>query len=257
MKEKTGKACRELNREQLLENLNHLIGWQGLTYAELENAAGIYPGYISRMKSDPRKLPALDVIWKIAQVLGVPIEWLIEGTSGELDREILYLRGFLQRLFDLTVEGRLSWHGTPLAQMMEVLEGKMDPAGLPFFEKGQDGAPRLVSKAFPGFLVLPGNTAFSTAMNEREILCLTSLHIQDRDAFPESEGTFENEWLEMQLWNPGTGERTLVACSSYGGNDLMWADLRKLYQQLLEHETDLRLSPALRTSIDAFLARWE
>ena len=120
MKEKTGKACRELNREQLLENLNHLIGWQGLTYAELENAAGIYPGYISRMKSDPRKLPALDVIWKIAQVLGVPIEWLIEGTSGELDRESLYLRGFLQRLFDLTVEGRLSWHGTPLAQMMEV-----------------------------------------------------------------------------------------------------------------------------------------
>ena len=68
---------RELNREKLLGNLDDLLFMNAMTQAELESAAGVYTGYISRMKSDPRKLPALDVLWKMAQVLEVSLEWII------------------------------------------------------------------------------------------------------------------------------------------------------------------------------------
>ncbi len=248
---------RELNRDQLLDNLMHMIGWRGMTYAEVESAAGVYNGYISRMKSDPRKLPALDVVWKMAQVLGVSLEWLLEGTVGDLDENILYMRRFLQRLFDLTVKRQMIWQSFSYGQLQKMISGEQSPQDLPCLSVGPDGGLRPYSGAYPEMDNRFADAAYVTKIDDGHALCLARLQFSEQMDPDDSASMLDNEWLELQMQDLATGERSMVACSCFGHDEHLAGDMEKLYQQLQEHVTDLRLDPAMRRTIDAFMNEWE
>ena len=245
---------RELNRERLLENLDHLLSWEMLTQAELESAAGVYIGYISRMKSDPRKLPALDVIWKMAQVLGVSLEWIIEGTARDLDENVLYLRRFLRKLFDRTVAGKLVWKSWPYGQLNRILSGRETCANLPCVAPKPEGGFRPVSLAFPEMESGFADAAFTTWLDEKSVLCIVKMQFSEPVDPDDPASWGSNEWIELQTLDVESGERNMAACSSRGGDSLMEADLEKLYRQLMEHINDVTLAPALRGLIDSFMS---
>ncbi len=255
MKTPMPKQIKELNREQLLENLMNIIYWQGMTYAEVESAAGVYSGYISRMKSDPRKLPALDVLWKMAQVLGVSLEWLLEGTAGNPDETVIYLRRFLQRVFDLTVERKLVWKEYSLDRLSKLMINSHTESDLPFLVPMPDGSLRPFTGAYPELDSRFADAAFVTWIDDCHALSLVRLHSVEIDD-PSHLETLENEWLELQMLDRSSGNRSMVACTNYGGDDRWWPDLDKLYRQLQEHSTDLRLDSSLRNMIDSFMNQW-
>ena len=254
MKTPAPSAIKNINRSKLLENLSWLIGWQDMTYAELEKAAGVYGGYISRMKADPRKLPALDALYRMSQVLGVPLEWLIEGSPGNLDENVLYVRRFVQRLFDLSLQHSIFWHTIPFAFLLAW--GSRDcvsPDVLPFVARGPDGNYHPVSQAFPGVDCSFADSAFVVPLDQDRSVLMVSLRFSEKADDEKSSDTINSKWLELQILDQKTGGRSMVACSAYGGNDLIWADLEKLYRQLKELETSLPLDPPLRGVIDSFM----
>ena len=244
---------RELNRERLLNNLDSLLSWEMLTQAELESAAGLYVGYISRMKSDPRKLPALDAIWKMAQVLGVSVEWIIEGTVGDLDENVLYVRRFLQKLCDRTVAGKLVWKPYSFGRLNEILSGRESGADLPCVAPKPEGGFRALSMAFPEMDSSFADAAFTTSIDEKHLLCIAKMQFSELMDPDDPDSGHSNQWVELQTMDLESGGHTLVACSSRGGDRLLEADLEKLYKQLTEHMNDLKLEPALRSLIDAFM----
>ena len=244
---------RELNRDQLLGNLDDLLFMNAMTQAELESAAGVYTGYISRMKSDPRKLPALDVLWKMAQVLEVSLEWIIEGTVRDLDENVLYVRRFLQKLFDRTVAGKLVWKSWPCSRLNGILSGAESCTDLPCVARTPEGAFRPFSLAFPGMENSFADAAFTVQIDEKHILCISKMQFSELIEPENPASLHSHEWLELQSMDLENGETAIVASSSGNGDDRLEAALEKLYHQLMRHMDDLKLAPALRTMIDSFM----
>ena len=247
---------KELKREQLLDNLDYLLMMNAMTHAELEKAAGIYTGYISRMKSDPRKLPALDAIWKMAQVLGVSLEWLIEGTTRDLEENILYIQRFLQKLFDLTAGGKLIWKHYSFGQLKRIAAGQEACTHLPCIMTTPEGGCRASSLAFPEMDSDFADAAFTTQMDEKHVLCIVKMRYEAliEDGNPAS--LLLNEWIELQTLDTESGARSLITATNYNGDTWMEDGLEKLYQQLMTHCTDLQLGPGLKSMIDSFMNQW-
>ena len=279
MKTSIPSPIKNVNRSRLLDNLSRLISQKGMTYAELESAADVYVGYISRMKADPRKLPALDVLYRMSQVLDVSIEWLIEGTFGDPDENILYVRRFIQRLFDLSSQHAMNWRIAPLALLSSVCSpaeqgnshdrlnpneagdnvsgvlprSNVNSSTLNFVSQGPDGTFRPVSLAFPGINCSFTDSAFIAPLDQDRSVLMVSLLFSEKANGKDLSEIQENKWLELQMLEQKTGARSVVACSSCGGNDLLRADLDMLYQHLKAHETDLPLDSSLRGAIDSFM----
>ena len=248
------KKLKEVDRQQFLDNLFYLIGMNGMTYSEVESAVGVYNGYISRMKSDPQKLPALDIAWKMAQLLDVNLEWLMEGSCDDLDENVQYVGGFLRKLFDLTRSKRMLWECWPVSKIENACKGQKMPDNFPCLGWGPDGHIRPDSLAFPGWNNSITNTAFVSDLDDNRVICVVPM--QYNEELKDGE-TFSNRWIEVQLMDKKTKHRSLITCTSYGADDMLWDDIEKLYQELSRQETDLRLDPFVRNAIDGFMEKWK
>lgn len=98
-----------LNR--ILMNINHLIHIQGLKKADVEKAAGVSPGYLSRFtrKTSCGSLPSLQFITDVASQLGVSIDDLVHRDLTNVSPDILKPIATLEKLFSETKNGQLSW----------------------------------------------------------------------------------------------------------------------------------------------------
>lgn len=63
------------------ETLKEEIAYQGILVKELANKAGIQPSSISNYIRENSSVPSADVAVKIAQALGVTVEYLVTGKN--------------------------------------------------------------------------------------------------------------------------------------------------------------------------------
>ena len=98
-----------MNRIQ--KNVNHLIQIQGLKKADVEKAAGVSPGYLSRFsrKTGCGSLPSLQFITSISNQLGVSIDDLVRRDLTSVSQDMLQPLAVLEKLFSETKNGELSW----------------------------------------------------------------------------------------------------------------------------------------------------
>ena len=68
------------DRERLMANITALIQQKGMNIGDVEAAVGSSKGYISRLLKN-ESIPSSDFTWKLAKVLGVSTDMLIEGDS--------------------------------------------------------------------------------------------------------------------------------------------------------------------------------
>ena len=72
----------EFDRSRLMNNITTLIKEKNIKIGELENSVGISTGYLSKMaKPENESMPGIDLIWKLAEKLGVSHRHL-----GDLER---------------------------------------------------------------------------------------------------------------------------------------------------------------------------
>ena len=79
---------------------------------DVEDAAGVSRGYLSRI-SNSGKTPSLDVAWKIAKFLNVPVQMLTDAVLDVSDDENDMMAEFVRKLNDLTRKNEIIWvsHG--------------------------------------------------------------------------------------------------------------------------------------------------
>jgi transcriptional regulator with XRE-family HTH domain len=66
------------------KNIRILREARGLTIEELSRATGVSVSYLSRLETGLRKVPSVFIVYKIAKVLGVTVEKLINDNAIEL-----------------------------------------------------------------------------------------------------------------------------------------------------------------------------
>jgi transcriptional regulator with XRE-family HTH domain len=63
------------------KNIRILREARGLTIEELSRATGVSVSYLSRLETGLRKVPSVFIVYKIAKVLGVTVEKLLDAND--------------------------------------------------------------------------------------------------------------------------------------------------------------------------------
>ena len=274
------------DRQKFMQNLQAAMEQAGLKANELEQKAGVYAGYISRLKGEDTKLPGLDVIWKMAKVLGVSLGRLIEGTFERSTENLAYLERFIRELFRRTVEKELDWKPVHLSEVDAILEGKPMPsekAG-PFLEfdafggygeklgNGHKDTPfdgsaiqcgqwKVHSFELPSDNVWLNGPVFYTDFGENKTLYLSRVcgpalpfDVIDEDYADDTEGI--GRWFEFIVKdNDSSGNESVMLCATYGQGFQLAHAGRELYEELCKHEWDYRIEDNVRYLIDGFMSR--
>lgn len=96
------------DRHRLMANITALIRQKDMNIGDVEAAVGSSKGYISRLLKN-ESVPSSDFIWKLAKVLGVSTDMLIEGDYTEGTDNLSTLKKFLIKLRLQTSDGSMVW----------------------------------------------------------------------------------------------------------------------------------------------------
>ena len=97
------------NKQLLFENIGFLVRERGLKIGELETAAGVSPGYISRTSKDGGPTPGIEFVVRVASELKVSIDTLISTNLADITPTERYLIGFLDKLVSKTGDHQMIW----------------------------------------------------------------------------------------------------------------------------------------------------
>lgn len=100
----------EFDRSRLMNNITTLIKEKNIKIGELENSVGISTGYLSKMaKPENESMPGIDLIWKLAEKLGVSVDMLVGGDFSKSNDNLFYLVKFLHELKLETDVHEITW----------------------------------------------------------------------------------------------------------------------------------------------------
>ena len=244
------------DKQRLLDNIAYLLQKSGKKIGEVEEAAGVSVGYISRITKDTRAKPGLEFVKGIARFFHISMDQLMYQDLTTASSTEKYLFHFLQKLDQDTLDDRINWTierpealafcrvdenghvGHPLLTKEHfIVEG---PKGVPLREEKVG----FNSRTFNEHTAFAGNW-FYVRMPEGYCLYLASI----KDAFPPSP---KNE-LVIEVWMVSPEGHTKYICSSLVDSSLgpMTA---VLYQSVLERSRNPKLEPEYQHVIDAFMS---
>lgn len=111
----------EFNKKILFDNIYLLIKQSDLKIGELETRAGVSPGYISRTSKEGTAKPGIEFIMKVADILEVSIDLLLNTNMTQLTSTENYLLSFIEKLRKDTADDKLEWH-KETAKQLKILE---------------------------------------------------------------------------------------------------------------------------------------
>ena len=103
-------ALGDFDNRCLIGNVAYLAKKNNLRIGEIENMLGLSAGYISRTakKNSPKKL-SIDVVWKIAHLFEVDLQFLLETDLSIPDSNSDLASKFLEKVYRDTESGLIEW----------------------------------------------------------------------------------------------------------------------------------------------------
>ena len=245
----------ELNKKLLFENITFLLREKGMKIGELEKEAGVSPGYISRSKDGTSK-PGIEFIMKVAEVLDVSVDTLLNVNLNSLTPTEWYLITFIEKLKEDTVEDKLDWRRNSADSYNRLeadINGFVDHPLFSFedfYEAGPAEYPErvqrvvFVSHSFDCHTYI-NNDCFSLRMKNGAILFLMNISksaykITDPDAFAK----------EIWMCRPGGGASYLCSNRDISPLAVLVDDLYTVVKEFSKHP---KINKDLKYIIDAFM----
>lgn len=267
----------EFDRQKMLTNISTLIQQRGMKIGELETKVGVSAGYLSRLgKEESKAIPAIDVIWRIARELGVNIELLVDGNFDHATENLAYLQKFVQRLFEKTVTGALDWQAYSRYRMEQAVRGEVN-LQIPFIETDPERTftddrsdllqigcdyssitgfehKHFVSFTWPGSTKSMGGSCFYTEISPAKRLYIAKfVDVMYEGADEYDPGVPDLvDWYEVVIEDMPSGHVEAI-CNTLNRCAPLLPDIEKLYQELKQHEYDLRIAPTVKRVIDDFM----
>ena len=267
---------KEFDRQKMLTNISTLIQQRGIKIGELEAKVGVSAGYLSRLgKEDSKAIPAIDVIWRIARELGVNIELLIDGNFDHATENLAYLQKFIQRLFEKTLNGALDWQAYSVYRMEQAIRGEVN-LQIPFIETDPErtftddrsdlmqmgcdyssitgsGHKHFVSFTWPGSSHSMGGSCFYISAEKRLYIAkFVDVMYDGADEFDPGMPDLV-DWYEVIIVDMPSDQVEAI-CNTLNRCEPLLPDIQKLYQELKQHEYDLRIAPTVKRVIDDFMS---
>lgn len=246
----------EFNKRLLFENIAFLVKERGLKIGELETAAGVSSGYISRASKEGGPTPGVEFIVNVANKLMVSIDTLISAHMAELTPTERYIISLLNKLERDTNNNKLDWKresAESLNSMEADINGCVDHPLFKFetFSEWNDSngpieqsGVRFISHTFDLHTYITG-TCFNLRLKNGAILYIMdfsqSIHlVDDLDAYAK------------EVWIYQVGNGTQYLCSN---RDLapIGQLVDSLYTAISENSRHPKINSGFQYVINAFL----
>ena len=244
------------NSQILFDNIEFLIKSESRKIGEVESAAGVSAGYISRTSKDGGSKPGIDFIMNIAKVLHVSIDTLLKVEIASLTPTEKYLLAFLTKLENDTAHDLLTWE-MENAKILNNLEPDMNGnTDHPLFEyrtisiEGETGYPGEIkavvfqSHTFGNNTAIHGNCYNLRLKNESHLYIMNiskgTYQLDDKDAFAK------------ELWMTIPGKRPQFLCSNFK-NQKLGDTIDTLYTVVAEDTKNPKVKSDVKYIIDSFM----
>lgn len=240
----------------MFRNITLLVKTLGKKIGELENEAGVSPGYISRTSKEPNAKPGIDFIMNVANALNTSVDTLVSIDLSELTPTEHYLISFIEKLKSDTVADKLNWERES-ATLLNRLEPDINgDIWHPLFkyetviEEDEDGFPDEITRAIFNSNTFECHTwihgdCFNLRLKNGVWLYLMNIsksvyNLRDTDAFAK----------ELWLYSPEIGTQFL--CSNRNNSSLssLINDLFFIVEEFSKHP---KVKSEFKQSIDAFM----
>lgn len=277
----------EFSRQKLAENIMALIQQKKLRIGEVEQQIGISTGYLTKMlKKETDSAPSTDIIWRLSKVLGVSTDMLIEGDFSKATDNLQYMRKFLYRLQSLTDTNELEWDRISISDVNEALRSEspslpiivtMDKAtnaeAKTTYYQGNEVSASIHGKnkihsvgvdAEPAWVT---NSGFMTNLGNGTDVYIFPMCCSVR---VDEEGNYEDvDYFDIYFgsWRIPDGYENCdnvpdeayvrhfePVCNTFNTAQNLSGEVAALYQSILRHEYDLKISSSVRNTIARFLS---
>ena len=277
----------EFSRQKLVDNIANLMQQKKLKVGEVEQEIGISTGYLSKMlKKETEAAPSTDIIWKLAKVLGVSTDMLIEGDFSQATDNLQYVGNFLTRLKVMTDANDLEWSRISISDINDALRSEHPDlpiirtadtteevvASVPVYYEGREvsasarGKNRIHSHGIDADPTWVTNTGFRVCFDGATDIYIFPMCCQIR--IDEEGNTEEVEYFDFYFGHDQapadyTGGYELPddayeyvyepLCNTFNVAQSLSGVARALYQSIARHEYDLKISNNVRSTIYRFM----
>lgn len=244
------------NKDLMLKNITYMLTEFGKKIGELENEAGVSPGYISRTAKEEKSKPGIDFVVKVAEALNMSVDTLIGIDLSALTPTEKYLISFFEKLKKDTVEDKLEWQTESHDQLNRM---KCDMNGYAehplfsnetFYEEGETEYPDevtcvvMTSHSFGVHTSISGD-CFNLRLKNGAILYLMDI---SKSVYRTDDPNAHAK--EVWMFKPGGSAQFL--CSDEKGSPLAKL-VDDLYTIVAEFSKHPKIKSDLKDSIDAFM----
>lgn len=125
---------KEFNKRVCLSNIYFLAKQKNIKIGDLESAAGVSAGYISRLNKDTTKAsPSIEMLVVVADMLGVSLDSLLHNDLEELTPTEKYMVDFLARLTQKTIDNDEIWKRESYSKLRCVRQNEHGDPDHPLF----------------------------------------------------------------------------------------------------------------------------
>ena len=233
----------EFNKKILFDNIYLLIKQSDLKIGELETRAGVSPGYISRASKEGTAKPGIEFIMKVADILEVSIDMLLNTNLAQLTPTENYLLTFIEKLRKDTADDKLEWRKETVKQLNSLEADNFGEPCHPLFSWAQISdrpyEPVFNSDSYGLNTVIQGD-CFNIRLKNNAVLYIMT--ISDK---------FDNGSAVKELWMCN-GMEIRFLCSSKDVSGLA-SGIDELYDTIKINIKHPKVDSGIRYIIDSFM----
>lgn len=228
-----------IDTKQLIDNVYALIKCKNLRIGDVERTIGVSSGYFSRLaKNENDVAPGLDVVYKLAQILEITVDSLLNSDFTKSQENVAYLEKFIKKIVTDIESGRMDWESFCDYDEVEQTYGFYE---VPMLQDGQFVS--MLKKNERMQMKEPHYLIFLSALGP------TFLFRLERKQADKVTTEYEIYFLQ----DASSGEECTLACSSLENEGVLRPFLLELYNCFERHDTDVRIPIETRAIIDRYM----
>lgn len=232
------------NKAICLSNIYYLAKKQGVKIGDLESAAGVSAGYISRLnKEDNTSSPSIEAVVAIARKLEIPLDALLSRDYSALTSAENYLLQFLDKLLLDTTATDLIWEREPVAKICKYGVDEDGYAIHPLFIAEDDGTAynSLFHEGESIGLLADG---YKVELQPRKVLYIMAVGVETGESMPKR---------EYELYSVVRGRPSPICHSVWSEDACFNKRLEEIYAAAAESSKLPKIDPEVKDLIDGFM----
>lgn len=253
---------KEFNKRLCLSNIYYLAKKKNIKIGDLESAAGVSAGYISRLnKADTKTSPSIEMLVAVADMLEVSLDALLHHDFEVLTPGEKYMVDFLSKLIEKTTDNDEIWQRETYSKLSHIRADENGNPNHPLFSwqskftPGIGGYPE--EQSFIGYNSLFREEERVSVCDDGYILPFgdQSLYLMKVIVPTEMDGQGNDAEYEYELYMVDRRWNVSIVChSTYEEDSPYNQPLADLYGAAADSSKHPILTASVRSAIDNYMS---